>query len=116
MTSKIVEKRGVLPPRMEWYFDEIPTRKLPKRLIKENELKKPLPPIPRMEWYFDEIAQQGVIKCPVTGKRAKVEVIRSASRDNTPFVEVAYCSIFGCAPTCKKECLRQINFMKHFRK
>ena len=116
MRSKIVEKQGRLTPRMEWYFDEIPKPKLSKHLVKERLLKDRLQPGPHMEWYFYEIMQEGKITCPVTGRKATVEVIRSAARDDTPFVDVAYCSIFGCAPTCKKECLKQINFMKHFGK
>src|SRR3990172_1519100 len=68
----------------------------------------------RMEWYFDEITDRKYIRCPSTGRKATIEVIRSASRDHSPFVDIAYCSIFGCAPTCKKQCLKRINYMKHF--
>ncbi len=116
MRGNIAEKRTAPAPRMEWYFDEVPKPKLSKRLVKEKELKERLQPCPHMEWYFDEIMQEGKITCPITGSKATVEVIRSATRDDTPFVDVAYCSIFGCAPICKKECLRQINLMKHFGK
>ena len=111
-----LEERSVLTPRMEWYYDEVPKQSTSKNPFEgkgkpeRNELS------PHMEYYFDEITEQKSINCPVTGGRATVEVLRNASRDDTPFVDVAYCSIFGCAPTCKKECLRKINHMKHFNR
>ncbi len=48
----------------------------------------------RMEWYFDEITEKESIRCPVTGRKATVEVVRKASTGDTLFVDVAYCSIF----------------------
>jgi hypothetical protein len=111
-----LEERSVITPRMEWYFDEVPKQNTSKKPVKGRGQTERNELFPHMDWYFDEITKDGTVVCPVTGKKATVEVIRSATRDNTPFVDVAYCSIFGCAPTCKKECLRQINHMKHFNK
>ncbi|HXG30219.1 MAG TPA: hypothetical protein VNK81_01115 [Thermodesulfobacteriota bacterium] len=71
---------------------------------------------PRMEWYFDEISEVHSFICPVTGKKVTAEFIRRAGTDETPFVDVVYCSIFRGAPTCKKKCLSLINHMRHFKK
>jgi hypothetical protein len=111
-----LQERSVVTPRMEWYFDEVPKQNASKNPIKGKGKPERNELFPHMEYYFDEITEQSSINCPITGRRATIEVVRSASRDDTPFVDVAYCSIFGCAPTCKKECLRQVNYMKHFKK
>jgi hypothetical protein len=108
------KERNVSTPRMDWYYDKVMEKKPIKHpsIEKHSEEKSTLTPY--MEYYFDEISEKKYIRCPVTGRKASVEVIRAASRDNTPFVDVAYCSIFGCAPTCKKQCLKRINYTKHF--
>jgi hypothetical protein len=103
-------------PRMDWYYDEVDLKKHLKHPDNEKHLDENGSLNPHMEYYFDEISEKKYIRCPITSTKATVEVIRRASRDDTPFVDVAYCSIFGCAPTCKKECLKQINYRKHFHK
>ena len=107
------KERNALTSRMEWYFDEATEKKTTGHSETEKRLKERSKLAPHMEYYFDEITDRKYIRCPLTGRKATIEVIRSASRDDTPFIDVAYCSIFGCAPTCKKQCLKQINYMKH---
>jgi hypothetical protein len=110
------KERNMLTSRMEWYFDEVPEQESTERRITKKEANKDRILAPRMDYYFDEIAEKESIRCPVTGRKATVEIVRKASMDDTPFVDVAYCSIFGCTPNCDKQCLRQINHMKHFQK
>jgi hypothetical protein len=111
-----LKKRNTLTSRMEWHFDEAPEQESTERHITEKETNKNRVLAPHMDYYFDEITEKESIRCPVTGGKATVEVVRKASMDDMPFVDVAYCSIFGCAPTCDKQCLRRINHMKHFQK
>lgn len=75
-----------------------------KELIKKEKI---VPTIftPHMEYYFDEITEQKTFKCPVTGKKVNVEVVKRAHIRPTPFVDIVYCSIFKGYPTCKKACL-----------
>ena len=108
------KERNALTSRMEWYFDEATEKKSARLSDTGKETKEKSTLAPHMEYYFDEITEKKYIRCPITGRKANIEVIRSASRDHAPFVDVAYCSIFGCAPPCKKQCLKQINYMKHF--
>lgn len=100
--------------RMEWYFNEVTEKKSTGHSATGKGTKEKSTLAPHMEYYFDEITEKKYIRCPITGRKANLEVVRSASSDHTPFVDVAYCSIFGCAPTCKKQCLKHINYMKHF--
>lgn len=70
---------------------------------------------PHMEWFFDEISEKHSFTCPVTGKKVSAEFIRKAGLDETPLVDITYCSIFGGVPTCKKKCLSLISHRKHFK-
>ncbi len=110
------KERNMLTSHMGWYFDEVPEQESIVPYVAGREKNKNKKPSPHMNYYFDEISEKESIRCPVTGRKATIEIVRKASIDNTPFVDVAYCSIFGCAPTCDKRCLRQINHMKHFQR
>lgn len=79
-----------------------------KEPIKKDK-KVPTMFTPHMEYYFDEITEQKAFKCPVTGKKVNVEVVKRAHIGPTPFVDVVYCSIFKGYPTCKKGCLGLVN-------
>lgn len=91
--------------RMEWYFDEASDDK-------KSKLRGTI--APHMESFFDEITENVTIRCPITMRNANLEAVRSALRQDSPFVDVVYCSIFGCTPSCEKKCLIAINHMKHF--
>lgn len=110
------KKKNILTSRMEWYFDEVPEQEPRGRSVTGKGTKERSSLTPHMDYHFDEITEEKSVRCPITGRKATVEAIRRASRDDTPFVDVAYCSIFGCTPTCDKQCLRQINHMRHFQK
>ena len=106
----------VFIPHMDWYFDEVPKKRHGKKHAAKEEIKERKELAPHMEYYMDEIAEEEHIRCPVTGLKADIEVIRRAGIDDTPFVDVTYCSIFGCAPTCEKKCLGMMNFKIVFHK
>ncbi len=109
------KERNMLTSHMEWYFDETPEQESTGPDVTGKEKNKNKKLSPNMTYYFDEISEKESVRCPVAGRKATIEIIRKASIDNSPFVDVAYCSIFGCAPTCDKRCLRRINHMKHFK-
>lgn len=111
-----MKETTVFIPHMDWYFDEVTKKKPRRRHPAKEEIKERDTLAPHMEWSLDEIAEEEHIRCPVTGRKADIEVIRRAGIDDTPFVDVTYCSIFGCAPTCDKKCLGLINYKKMFHK
>lgn len=100
--------------RMEWYFDEVPNENRHDKASdsKKGKLRDSI--TPHMESFFDEITESVTVRCPITMRNANVEATRSAFRHASPFVDVTYCSIFGCAPSCDKKCLVRINQMRHF--
>lgn len=71
---------------MEWYFDDVTEKKSTGHSDTEKRLKERGTLSPHMEYYFDEITDRKYIRCPVTGRKATIEVIKSASRDHAPFV------------------------------
>jgi hypothetical protein len=83
-----------LTSRMEWYFDEVPDSKSTERHVREQETNRNKTLAPLMNYYFDEITEKESIRCPVTGSKATIEIVRKASLDNSLFLDVTYCSIF----------------------
>lgn len=100
--------------RMEWYVDEVLNEDLHNEVSDEKKVKLKGSLAPHMESFFDEITENVTVRCPITMRNANVEATRSAFRHASPFVDVTYCSIFGCAPSCDKKCLVRINRMRHF--
>ena len=100
---------------MEWYFDEVSKEDPHGEASDDKKGRLGGSVAPHMESFFDEITESVIVRCPVTMRKANVEVTRSAFRHASPFVDVTYCSIFGCAPSCDKKCLVKINQMRHFR-
>lgn len=100
--------------RMEWYFNELAKQDNNRGESNGKKAKRKANAAPRMEYFFDEITEKVTVRCPITMRIADVEGTRSASRQDSPFVDIVYCSIFGCAPSCDKKCLTRINNMKHF--
>ena len=100
--------------RMQWYFDEVSNEKPHYKASEDNKEGLRGGFAPHMESFFDEIAENVTVRCPITMRNANVEATRSAFRRTSPFVDVTYCSIFGCAPSCDKKCLVRINQMRHF--
>ena len=100
--------------RMQWYFDEVSNEesRYKNSYDKKRNLRGSL--APHMESFFDEITESVTVRCPITMRNANVEATRSAFRRASPFVDVTYCSIFGCAPSCDKKCLVRINQMRLF--
>ena len=103
----------VFIPQMDLYFDEVPKKKPGKKHAAKGNIEKRKALAPYMNYYMDEIAEEEHIGCPVTGRKAHVEVIRRADIGDTPFVDVTYCSVFGCAPTCDKKCLGIVNYKNY---
>ena len=100
--------------RMEWYFDDVSKEKPHDKASEDDKGKSRGSLAPHMESFFDEITETVTVRCPITMRNANVEATRSAFRHASPFVDVTYCSIFGCAPGCDKKCLVRINQMRHF--
>jgi hypothetical protein len=100
--------------RMEWYFDEVSNEDSHDEASDDKKLKLRGTIAPHMESFFDEITENVTVRCPITMRSANLEAVRSALRQDSPFVDVVYCSIFGCTPSCEKKCLVVINHMKHF--
>jgi phospholipid N-methyltransferase len=100
--------------RMEWYFDEVSNEDPHNEASDEKKVKLKGSLAPHMESFFDEITENVTVRCPITMRNANLEAVRSALRQNSPFVDIVYCSIFGCTPSCEKECLGAINHIKHF--
>ena len=100
--------------RMEWYFDEVSNEDPNEEASDDKKVKLRGSHAPHMEYFFDEITENVIVRCPITMRNAKVEATRSAFRQASPFVDVTYCSIFGCAPSCDKKCLVRINQMRNF--
>jgi hypothetical protein len=100
--------------RMEWYFDEVLNEDPHNEASDEKKVKLRGTFTPHMESFFDEITENVTVRCPITMRNADLEVIRSSLKQDSPFVDVVYCSIFGCTPSCEKKCLTRINHLKHF--
>lgn len=100
--------------RMEWYFDEVLNEDPHDEASDDKKVKLRGKLAPHMEFFFDEITENVTVRCPITMRNANVEATRSAFRHDSPFVDVTYCSIFGCAPSCDKKCLIRINHIRHF--
>lgn len=103
-----------LNSRMEWYYDEVSKEDANNGASDEKGVKLRGLFAPHMEFFFDEITENVKVRCPVTMRNANVEAVRSSIRQGSPYVDVIYCSIFGCTPSCEKKCLVRINQMKHF--
>ena len=100
--------------RMEWHFDEVSSEDPHDEASDDKKVTLRRSVAPHMEYFFDEITENVIVRCPITMRNANLEAVRSALRQNSPFVDVSYCSIFGCTPSCEKKCLVAINQMKHF--
>jgi hypothetical protein len=100
--------------RMEWYFDEVSNEGPNDEASDDKKVKLRGSLAPHMESFFDEITENVTVRCPITMRNANLEAVRSALRQDSPYVDVVYCSIFGCAPSCDKKCLVRINQMRHF--
>lgn len=99
---------------MQWYFDEVSNEKPHDEASEHSKGRLRSSVAPHMEYFFDEITESVTVRCPITMRNANVEATRSAFRRASPFVDVTYCSIFGCAPSCDKKCLVRINQMRLF--
>ena len=114
MTESKSDKLHRQNRRMEWYFDEVSNEKPHDNSSEDSKEGLRRGFAPHMESFFDEITENVTVRCPITMRNANVEATRSAFRHTSPFVDVTYCSIFGCAPSCDKKCLVRINQMRHF--
>ena len=115
MMTSLKSDEGHRPKtHMEWYFDEVSNEKPHDKAFEDNKEGLRGGFAPHMESFFDEITENVTVRCPITMRNANVEATRSAFRRTSPFVDVTYCSIFGCAPSCDKGCLVRINQMRHF--
>ena len=114
MTESSFDKDYRSKKRMEWYFDEVSNEWPHDKASDDKKGKLRGSLTPHMESFFDEITENVTVRCPITMRNANVEATRSAFRHASPFVDVTYCSIFGCAPSCDKKCLVRINQMRHF--
>jgi len=103
-----------LNSRMEWYFDEVLREDPNNGASDEKKVRLRGPFAPHMEFFFDEITENVKVRCPITMRNANLEAVRSSLGQDSPYIDVAYCSIFGCTPSCEKKCLKRINQMKHF--
>ncbi len=74
----------VFIPHMDWYFDEVTKKKPRRRHAAKGEIQERKALALRMEYYIDKIAMERHIRCPGTGTKADVEVIRRADMKRTP--------------------------------
>ena len=56
---------------------------------------------PHMEYFFDEIVENLTITCPSTNNIVRVEAVRGAHSEHSPFVDIVSCE--GCGNVIREE-------------